>query len=176
MKNYLKFITDYLPILSFLVTYKLYGIMSATFVLLVFSVIALSMNYAYYRKIPVLLIVTTTIVVVMGGLTLLSGDSKFVKMKPTIVSVFFAAVFFYASFYKKNFLKEIFHNSLQLSEEDWFKLYARMGMMFAVVALLNEIIWRNMSENFWVNFKVFGITGIMFVFLLTQIKLLSKHQ
>lgn len=150
--------------------------MPATLVLLVVSIFAVGLYYSYYRKIPVLLLVTTTLVVVMGGLTLLSGDTKFVKMKPTIVSIFFGGVFFYASFYEKNFLKEMFNNALNLSEEDWFKLYRRMGGMFFTIALLNEIVWRNMSENFWVNFKVFGITAIMFVFLVTQVKLLSKHR
>lgn len=176
MSGLVKFITDFLPLLAFFMVYKIYGMMSATAVLLGCSVVALVVHYLYHKSIPKMLIITTVIIVIMGSLTIFSGNTMFVKMKPTAVSLLFSLVLLVGVWRKKGYMKPLLDNAISMSEENWIILSQRFGLLFLGIAVLNEIIWRNMSEEFWVNFKVFGILAITMLFLFSQLVFIYKHQ
>lgn len=176
MKNFIKFLTDFLPLLVFFFTFKVYGLMPATVVLLVASVIALIAHYLYHKTVPAMLILTTGIVVTMGALTIFSGNTVFVKMKPTVVSLIFSGILFFGLFRRQAYIKKLFDNAIDLSNNDWLILSRRFACLFLFIAILNEVIWRTMSESFWVNFKVFGILGITVLFLVSQLMFMFKNQ
>ena len=98
-------------------------------------------------------------------------------MKPTIINVLFAGVLFFGKFFtEKPLLKMFFQNAFNLENEGWKKLNQRWILFFLFVAILNEIVWRTQSEVFWVNFKVWGLLPITFIFTAFQIRLINKHK
>jgi intracellular septation protein len=106
---------------------------------------------------------------IFGSITIFSGNEIFIKMKPTLLNLLFALILFFGYFFKKPFLKYIFASKVELSEEAWILLSKRWGLFFIFLAVLNEIIWRNFTTDFWVKFKVFGILIISLIFTLTQL-------
>ena len=98
-------------------------------------------------------------------------------MKPTIINILFAGVLFFGKYFtKKSLLKILFQNSLNIKDEGWEKLNYRWICFFIFVAILNEIAWRTQSEVFWVNFKVWGLLPISFVFAASQVPLINKYK
>ena len=98
-------------------------------------------------------------------------------MKPTIINLLFASVLFFGKYFtKKNLLKLFFQNALNLEDEGWKKLNYRSIYFFIFVAILNEIVWRTQSEAFWVNFKVWGLLPISFIFAASQVPLINKYK
>ena len=175
MKTIVKIITDFVPLVAFFATYKMFGMINATIVLLVASLIALVVHYIYHKTLPMVLIISTIIIVVLGSITIISGDTSFVKIKPTIVSLAFAAILFHGVYYKKGYTKHLFNSAINLTEQNWIILSKRFALLFLGIAIINEIIWRNLPENIWVNFKVFGILGITIVFFLTQLSFINRN-
>jgi len=98
-------------------------------------------------------------------------------MKPTIINLLFAGVLFFGKYFtQKPLLKKIFQNSLDLENEGWEKLNYRWIGFFLFVAILNEIVWRTQTELFWVNFKVWGLLPISFLFAASQVPLINKYK
>ena len=98
-------------------------------------------------------------------------------MKPTIINIMFAAILYFGKFFsKKPLLKIFFQTSIKLEDNGWEKLTERWIMFFIFVAVLNEIVWRTQSEVFWVNFKVWGLLPISFIFAASQISLINKYK
>ena len=98
-------------------------------------------------------------------------------MKPTIINLLFAGVLFFGKFFtKKPLLKIFFKNSLNLEDQGWDKLSFRWVCFFIAIAILNEIIWRTQTEVFWVNFKVWGLLPISFLFFASQVPLINKYK
>ena len=98
-------------------------------------------------------------------------------MKPTIINLIFALVLFVGQFImKKNLLKIFFQKKLELKEEGWKKLNYYWGGFFIFIAILNEIVWRTQTELFWVNFKVWGLMPISFLFALLQFPVINKYK
>ena len=97
-------------------------------------------------------------------------------MKPTIINFIFAAILYGGIILKKPLLKYLLGSALKLEEEGWNTLTHRWIAFFVALAILNEIVWRTMSEDLWVNFKVFGILPITIIFTMTQIPLIKKYQ
>jgi intracellular septation protein len=176
MNSLVKFITDFVPILAFFITYKLYGMIPATIALSITTLIAIIVYYLYHKKLPKMLMISTLIVIILGSITIFSGNTSFVKMKPTAVSLVFAVVLFYGAYYQKGYMKHLFNSAINLSEKNWAILSKRFGILFLIIAILNEIIWRTMPEETWVNFKVFGILVITIAFFISQIPFLQKNQ
>ena len=98
-------------------------------------------------------------------------------MKPTIINLLFAAVLYFGKFFTtKPLLKKFFQNSLELEDLGWKKLNYRWITFFIFVAIINEIVWRTQTEAFWVNFKVWGLLPISFLFIASQMPLMNKYK
>ncbi|MET3559496.1 intracellular septation protein [Bartonella japonica] len=150
-------------------------IFPATAIFMVTIVIALSLSWILARKIPIMPLISGIFVLVFGFLTLWLHNDVFIKMKPTIINSLFALILFCGMCLKKPFLRYAFDSTLKLDDLGWEKLTYRWAFFFVFLALLNEVIWRNFSDNFWTNFKVFGIMPITILFTITQMPLILKH-
>ncbi|MET0671518.1 MAG: septation protein A [Xanthobacteraceae bacterium] len=151
------------------------GIFVATAVFMVAILVALAVSYAMTRRLPTMALVSAVVVMVFGGLTLFLQDELFIKLKPTIIYVLFAAVLFGGIVFGKNLLAMVFDQMFHLTAEGWRKLTIRWATFFLVLAVLNEIVWRTQSTDTWVTFKVFGVMPLTFVFAMLQMPLLKKY-
>jgi intracellular septation protein len=151
------------------------GIFVATAVFMVAILVALAVSYALTRHLPVMALVTAIIVVVFGSLTLVLHDDTFIKMKPTIIYLLFGGLLLGGLWFNKPLLAVVFDSVFDLTEEGWRKLTLRWAMFFLALALLNEVIWRTQTTDFWVNFKVFGVVPLTFIFAALQFPLLQKY-
>jgi intracellular septation protein len=146
----------------------------ATAVFIVATLVALVVSFALTRKLPIMPLVTGIVVVVFGGLTLWLKDETFIKMKPTIVNALFGAVLLGGLAFGKSLLGYVFDSVFRLTDEGWNKLTFRWGIFFFVLAILNEVVWRTVSTDTWVDFKVFGIMPLTFLFTMTQLPLIMR--
>ena len=176
IRTFIKFIVDFCPLIVFFLLYKFYGIRHATIGIMVATLMTTLVSFYLEKKISYLPFFTFLLIAVFGGITIYSGDTKFIKMKPTAINLLFFFVLMGGVMMNKGLLQYIFSQSLQMSEKSWIIFSKRWALFFLFVAGLNELIWRNFSENFWVNFKVFGILLLTFTFLLTQLKFISQHK
>jgi intracellular septation protein len=174
--SWVKHLVDWGPLIAFFVAFKLCGIMQATVVLIVVTVVLTSLGYALTRKIQPMPLVTLVIVCIFGGLTIWLQDETFIKMKPTIILALFAVVLIGGLLIGKPPLKFLMGSALELDDAGWRKLTLRFGLFFLATACINEIVWRTQSTDLWVTFKVFGILGLNLVFMMTQIPLIMRHQ
>ena len=174
----IKFITDFGPLLIFLVIYiNTNNLKLAITPFIIATLIALIVVYYLERKIPMVPLFSGILITFFGGLTLYFDNKIFFYMKPTIINILFAGILFFGKFFtKKPLLKIFFQNAFNLENEGWDKLSSRWIFFFLLVATLNEIVWRTQSEAFWVNFKVWGLLPITFLFTATQIPLINKYK
>jgi len=121
-------------------------------------------------------IIIGVFVVFFGSLTLIFQDPTFIKIKPTIVNLVFAAgLIISRTFFQKNVLKIIFNKAFNLTERGWRVLNIRWSFFFIFLAILNEIVWRNYSTEIWISFKLWGIMPLTIVWTLAQMPLVSKE-
>ena len=139
------------------------------------TIVALTASWWLTRRLAIMPLVTGIVVFIFGGLTLLLQDEIFIKMKPTIVNVLFGTTLLVGLWFGRPLLGYVFDSVFRLDDEGWRKLTFRWGVFFFVLALLNEVIWRNFSTDFWVTFKVFGIMPLTVLFTLTQMPLIQRH-
>ena len=144
---------------------------------IVATLISLIVIYVIEKKIPMVPLVSGVLITLFGGLTIYFDNKVFFYMKPTIINFLFAGVLFFGKFFtRKPLLKIFFQNALNLKDEGWEKLNYRWILFFIFVAILNEIVWRTQSEAFWVNFKVWGLLPISFLFAASQVPLINKYK
>jgi intracellular septation protein len=151
------------------------GIFTATAIFIPTVLVALGIGYALTRHLPLMPVITAVIVVVFGGLTLILQDETFIKLKPTIIYVLFGAALLIGLAFGKSLLGLVFDSVFHLTDEGWRKLTLRWALFFLALAVLNEFVWRTMSTDTWVTFKVFGVVPITFVFAALQYPLLQKY-
>jgi intracellular septation protein len=163
------------PLLGELASGEKAGIFVATAVFMVAILVSLAVSYALTRHLPVMALVTAVIVVVFGGLTLVLHDDTFIKMKPTIVYLLFAGALIGGLVFDKPLLAIVFDAVFDLTGEGWRKLTLRWAVFFLALAVLNEIVWRTQTTDFWVSFKAFGVLPLTFVFAALQYPLLQKY-
>ena len=171
----LKLVLDIGPLVLFFAANSKFGIFAATGSFMVAVLIALTVSYAMTRHIAIMPVVTAVIVLVFGGLTLFLHDDLFIKLKPTIIYVLFGGTLLAGLALDKPFLSILFDQMFHLSEEGWRKLTWRWALFFFALAVLNEIVWRNTSTNVWVDFKVFGVLPLTFLFGALQYPLLRQY-
>ncbi|MEM7545646.1 MAG: septation protein A [Pseudomonadota bacterium] len=188
MNPVVKLLLEFGPLAIFFLTYRAYaedeiilfgeayaGVVVATIAFIPAILIALVISYGLTRTLPRMAVVTAVVVVVFGGLTIWLNDATFIKMKPTIVNLIFAAVLGWGVWRGVSYLKYLMGEFLPLTDEGWMIFTRRWAMFFVVMAVLNEVIWRLMDESFWVNFKTFGSPAITFAFVMSQTGLLQRH-
>ncbi len=178
-KSLFKFLTDFGPLLIFFVVYYKNdkNLIIAIPPLIVATLIAVLVIYMLEKKIPYVPIIGATLIAIFGGLTIIFKNPIFLYLKPTIINILFAIVLWGGKiFFKKNFLKVFFKGSIKLEDAGWEKLIYRWIGFFVFLAILNEIVWRTQSEEFWVNFKVWGILPITFLFTVFQVPLIQKYK
>ncbi len=176
MHPLVKLATEIGPLAVFFFANAKFGIFYATGSFMVAIVVALAVSYALSRHIATLPLVTGIFVLVFGGLTIWLNDELFIKLKPTIVNTLFSVILLGGLFWGKSFLRSVFGSVFRLDDEGWRKLTFRWAFFFLLLAVLNEIVWRNFSTDAWVSFKVFGIMPLSMVFALSQMRLLQRHQ
>lgn len=147
----------------------------ATAVFMIAMAVSLVISKVVLKKIPVMPLVTGVVVLVFGGLTLWLQDETFFKLKPTITNMLFASVLLGGLLFGQSLLKYVFGDVYKLRPEGWWKLTLNWGLFFVLLAVINEVVWRNFDTNFWVNFKVWGIMPLTVLFSMTQLPLLSKY-
>ena len=178
-KSFLKFITDFGPLLIFFTIYYQSGkdLSAAIPPLIIATIVAVIAVYFIEKKLPYIPLIGGVIISLFGGLTLYFNNPVFIYMKPTIINIIFGlTLIFGKTFFNKNFLKFFFKTAFQLDELGWSKLNNRWAYFFIFLAILNEIVWRTQSEATWVNFKVWGILPLTFIFTAFQIPMINKHK
>ena len=176
MKSIYKLLIDIGPLAVFFIFYTKSGLQASILPLMIATVIAVLFSYILEKKIPIMPTVGAGIVLIFGGLTIYFDNEIFIKMKPTIINLIFAVILYGGILVKKPLLKILLGAALKLEEEGWRKLTNRWIGFFIALAILNEIVWRTQSTDIWVNFKVFGIIPITFIFTMTQFPLIKKYQ
>lgn len=178
-ENWSKFLCDYVPLIIFIIVYKFSKaadpLIPATLYLLISSFVALIIAYILTKKIAKMPLISAIILGIFGGLTLISGDDLFIKIKPTLINLLFAAVLFYGYFAKKPLIKHLFGENIKMQDRAWLILSLRWGLFFIFLALLNEFIWRNFPTDFWVSFKLFGVFPISMIFTISQVPFMIKN-
>ena len=178
-KSFLKFITDFGPLLIFFTIYYKSGnnLSAAIPPLIISTLIAVAIMYFVEKKIPYVPLIGAVVISLFGGLTLYFNNPIFIYMKPTIVNLIFAVILLISNLYfNKNYLKLFLQTAFQLNDEGWKKLNLRWAYFFIFLAILNEVVWRTQPETTWVNFKVWGMLPITIIFTAMQLPLINKYK
>ena len=177
-RHIIKFLADFGPLLIFFTIYfsNENDLKAAIPPFIIATLIALVVVYLLEKRIPMVPLTSGIIITLFGGLTLYFDNKIFFYMKPTIINLLFAAILFGGAIIKKHLLKFLLGAALKLEDTGWKILTQRWIAFFIALAILNEIIWRTQSTDIWVNFKVFGILPITFIFTITQFSLIKKYQ
>ena len=178
-ESFSKILCDYAPLAVFFISYKFIAspnpLFFATICLMITTFLALVVSYILTKKISKMALFSGLLLGTFGGLTIIFKDEIFIKLKPTIINILFAAILFYGSLTKKPLISYLFGSQLTMSDKAWLTLSFRWAWFFLFLAILNEIIWRNYSTDFWVQFKVFGMMPISLVFTITQMPFMMKE-
>ena len=177
-KSLLKFITDVGPLAIFFFFYynSDKNLKVAIPPLIVATIISVLLVWILEKKVPMVPLLGGILITLFGGLTIYFDNEIFIKMKPTIINMVFALILYGGVIVKKPLLKYLLGAALKLEEDGWRILTQRWIAFFVALAVLNEIVWRTQSTDVWVNFKVFGILPITFIFTMTQFPLIKKYQ
>ena len=175
-RRWLQPAVDYGPLAIFFLVYLGAGLMAATAAVIAASLIGVALAWTLQRRVPLIPLVTAAVVAVFGGLTLWLHDDTFIKMKPTIIQALFAAILLGGLMFDRPLLKPMLARMMPpLSDAAWRRFTLRYALFFIAMALLNELVWRTQSTSVWVTFKVFGLTGLTFLFILTQMPFISRE-
>lgn len=151
------------------------GFIAVTAGFIVLMVITTAILWALTGRLSKMQIMTLILVVVMGGLSVWLNDPQFIKMKPTLLYLFFGGTLGFGLLRGQSYLQDMMEDALPLQTEGWMILTRRLAAFFGVLALANEAVWRLMSTEAWVNFKTFGLTAALFVFFMAQGRVMEKY-
>ena len=177
MKSIYKLLIDIGPLAVFFIFYTRGDLKTAILPFMIATIIAVLFSYILEKKIPIMPTVGAAIILIFGGLTIYFDNPIFIYIKPTIINILFGLSLLFGKFFTDEpILKKILGKSMPLSDEGWKILNNRWMYFFFALAVLNEIVWRTQSEEFWVNFKVWGLLPITFIFTAFQIGLINKYK
>jgi intracellular septation protein len=172
----MKFLFDLLPVILFFVGFKLYGIFTATAIAIATTIGMIIFSKVRYGKIDKMLLINGAVISVLGGITLALHDKTFIMWKPTVLYWLLAAVLLISQlFFNKNFIQQMMGKMLAAPADIWKKLNLVWVVFLIGLGFLNLYVAFNYSENTWVNFKLFGVTSMMFVFVILQTVALKKY-
>jgi intracellular septation protein len=170
-----KLATELGPLMVFFIANAKGNLFIATGAFMVAVVIAMAVSYAVTRHVPIMAIVSGLIVLVFGTLTLVLHDETFIKVKPTIIYSLFAVILGGGLLVGRSFIAVMFDQMFNLTPAGWRQLTLRWALFFAAMAVLNELVWRTQSTDFWVSFKAFGAIPLTMIFAMTQMPLIKRH-
>ena len=170
-----KLATELGPLIVFFVANAKFNLFVATGAFMVAVVVAMAVSYVVTRHVPIMAIVTAVVVIVFGTLTLVLHDETFIKVKPTIIYTLFAAILGGGLLFGRSFIAIMFDQMFNLTPHGWRVLTMRWALWFLAMAVLNEIIWRTQSTDFWVAFKTFGMVPLTMLFAITQMPLVKRY-
>jgi len=178
-KSFVKFVTDFGPLVVFFFFYynsdKNLKIAIPPFIMA--TLISLFVVWLIEKKIPMVPLISGILITLFGGLTIYFDNAIFLYIKPTIINVLFGLALLLGKFFTDEpILKKMMGKSLSLTSEGWDLLNKRWVYFFFGIAILNECVWRTQSEEFWVNFKVWGLLPITFIFTAFQVPLINKYK
>ena len=174
-KQLLKMLVELGPLVVFFATNSMTkSIFWGTGAFMVATAIALVLSRSLFGRVPMMPMISGIFVLVFGGLTLWLQDATFIKLKPTIVNTLFAAILLGGLAFKQPLLRYVLGDVLKLTAEGWRVLTVRWSMFFLVLAVLNEIVWRNFSEEFWIAFKMLGVMPLTLIFGIAQLGILRR--
>ena len=178
-KSFVKFVTDFGPLAIFFFYYY-NGNKDLTIAIppfIIATLVALAIVWLLEKKIPMVPLIGGILVSLFGGLTIYFDNPIFIYIKPTIINILFGLGLFFGKYFTKEpVLKKIMGKSISLSNEGWNLLSTRWILFFFALAITNEFVWRTQTEEFWVNFKVWGILPLTFIFTAFQISLINKYK
>ena len=170
-----KVATELGPLLVFFVANARFNLFVATGAFMVAIVAAILASYWVTRHVPIMALVTAIIVLVFGTLTRVLHDETFIKLKPTIIYALFAAVLGGGLLFGRSFIAILFDQVFNLTPQGWRILTLRWALFFLGMAVLNEVVWRTQSTDFWVSFKVFGVVPLTMLFAMAQVPLTKRY-
>jgi intracellular septation protein len=175
LPGWLRILVEWGPLIAFFIANARGGIFWGTGVFMAATVVALAVSWTLTRRLALVPLIGAVFVAVFGGLTLWLQNDTFIKVKVTLVNVMFGSILLAGLYFGKQFLKLVLGEALKMDDEGWRILTLRWGLFFFALAALNEVIWRSVGTDLWVNFKVFGILPLTLLFALSQAPLMSRH-
>ncbi len=151
------------------------GFIVVTAIFIPVLLIATGILWALTGKLSKMQLMTAVLVVIFGGLSVWLNDDRFIKMKPTILYLFFGSSLGFGLLRGRSYLQTMMEGAMPLNDQGWMILTKRVCIFFLTLALANEVVWRTMSTDAWVNFKTFGLTAAVFVFFMAQAGLIEKY-
>jgi len=178
-KSFLKFITDFGPLAIFFYYYYDSGkdLKIAIPPFIIATILALIIVWLFEKKIPKVPLLSGILIIFFGGLTIYFNNPVFIYIKPTIINILFGLTLIFGKYFTNEpIIKKLMGKSVSLKNEGWEILNKRWIYFFFGLAILNEMVWRTQSEEFWVNFKVWGLLPITFVFAASQVGLINRYK
>ena len=176
MKSSIKPLIEFGPLAVFFYYFIKTGeIQSAILPLMIAAVVAIVASLILEKKVSPMLLFSTILILIFGSLTIYFNDPFFIKFKVTLVNLIFSIILFIGIYLKKPFLKSLMGTSIQLTDYGWMGLSKRWAYFFLFLAACNEVVYRNFSDAVWVNFKLFGIMGLTFIFIFSQVFFIQKN-
>ena len=175
MKPGVKLLVEMGPLVAFFVSNWKAGIFWGTGIFMVATVIALAVSWVLTRKLAMIPLISAIFVAVFGALTLYLHSDLFIKVKVTLINALFGTILLGGAAFGRNYLKLVMGEAMNLTEAGWRTLTIRWGMFFLVLAGINEVVWRSVSTDAWVNFKVFGLLPLTLAFALANAPFMAKH-
>lgn len=186
--GWLKALLEYGPIALFFGVFMLFrdrevviagqgydGVLLATLVFVPVTVVASALMWRLTGRLSVAQMVTLVVVVIFGGISIWLNDPQFIKMKPTLIYAIFAGMLGFSWLTQRDWLARVMGDALSMRPEGWRILTLRLALMFAALAIVNELVWRTMSDTFWVNFKTFGLPLVICAFLAGNAGLFQRY-
>jgi len=175
MKPGVKILVEMGPLVAFFIGNWKWGIFWGTGIFMAATAVALAVSWTLTRKIAMMPLIAAGFVVVFGALTLWLHSDLFIKVKVTLINGLFGAILLVGLAFGRNYLKLVMGEAMKLSEGAWRTLAIRWGFFFFALAVLNEIVWRSVSTDMWVNFKVFGLLPLTLLFALANAPYMARH-